>query len=93
MQADSRQTDFCTYLSAILLSGLLLNAIAGWWWADPAAGLVMVPIIGKEGLTDSGVWCVAMIAGAAETLHRHSGTLIFWALRVLPPPLPRTAGA
>jgi divalent metal cation (Fe/Co/Zn/Cd) transporter len=50
MQADSRQTDFCTYLSAILLGGLLLNAVAGWWWADPAAGLVMVPIIAKEGV-------------------------------------------
>jgi divalent metal cation (Fe/Co/Zn/Cd) transporter len=50
MQADSRQTDFCTYLSAILLGGLLLNAVLGWWWADPIAGLVMVPIIAKEGL-------------------------------------------
>jgi divalent metal cation (Fe/Co/Zn/Cd) transporter len=49
MKADSRQTDFCTYLSAILLGGLLLNALFGWWWADPAAGLLMVPIIGKEG--------------------------------------------
>jgi len=50
MQADSRQTDFCTCLSGILLGGLLLNALLGWWWADPAAGLVMVPIIGKEGV-------------------------------------------
>ena len=50
MQADSRQTDFCTYLSAILLGGLLLNAVLGWWWADPVAGLVMVPIIAKEGV-------------------------------------------
>src|SRR5580765_6225371 len=50
MQADSRQADFCTYLSAILLAGLLLNAVAGWWWADPVAGLVMVPIIAKEGV-------------------------------------------
>jgi divalent metal cation (Fe/Co/Zn/Cd) transporter len=49
MKADSRQTDFCTYLSAILLGGLLLNALLGWWWADPVAGLVMVPIIAKEG--------------------------------------------
>jgi divalent metal cation (Fe/Co/Zn/Cd) transporter len=63
MQADSRQTDFCTYLSAILLGGLLLNAIAGWWWADPVAGLVMVPIIAKEGGTDSGGRRVATIAG------------------------------
>jgi divalent metal cation (Fe/Co/Zn/Cd) transporter len=50
MRADSRQTDFCTYLSAILLCGLLLNALQGWWWADPVAGLVMVPIIAKEGV-------------------------------------------
>jgi divalent metal cation (Fe/Co/Zn/Cd) transporter len=50
MKADSRQTDFCTYLSAILLGGLLLNALLGWWWADPVAGFVMVPIIAKEGI-------------------------------------------
>jgi len=50
MNADARQTDFCVYLSAILLSGLLLNAALGWWWADPAAALIMVPIIATEGL-------------------------------------------
>ena len=50
MNADSIQADFCTYLSAILLGSLLLNALLGWWWADPVAGLVMVPIIGKEGV-------------------------------------------
>ena len=50
MNADSRQADFCTYLSAILLGGLLLNALFGWWWADPVAGIVMVPIIAKEGV-------------------------------------------
>jgi divalent metal cation (Fe/Co/Zn/Cd) transporter len=50
MQADSRQTDFCTYLSAILLVGLVLNAVLGWWWADPVAGIVMVPIIAREGV-------------------------------------------
>jgi divalent metal cation (Fe/Co/Zn/Cd) transporter len=50
MSADSKQADFCTYLSAILLGGLLLNAVLGWWWADPVAGLVMVPIIAKEGI-------------------------------------------
>jgi divalent metal cation (Fe/Co/Zn/Cd) transporter len=48
--AEARQTLFCTYLSAILLGGLLLNAAVGWWWADPLAALVMVPIIAKEGL-------------------------------------------
>jgi divalent metal cation (Fe/Co/Zn/Cd) transporter len=50
MQADSRQTDICAYLSAILLGGLVLNATLGWWWADPVAGLAMVPLITREGL-------------------------------------------
>ena len=50
MHADAKQTEFCTYLSAILLAGLLLNALFGFWWADPAAGLIMVPIIAKEGI-------------------------------------------
>jgi divalent metal cation (Fe/Co/Zn/Cd) transporter len=50
MHADSRQTDICAYLSAILLGGLTLNAVFGWWWADPVAALVMVPIIAKEGV-------------------------------------------
>jgi divalent metal cation (Fe/Co/Zn/Cd) transporter len=49
MNADARQTDFCVYLSAILLVGLLLNAAFGWWWADPIAALTMAPIIAKEG--------------------------------------------
>ena len=50
MNADARQTEFCTYLSAILLAGLLLNAVFGLWWADPVAGLIMVPIIAEEGV-------------------------------------------
>jgi divalent metal cation (Fe/Co/Zn/Cd) transporter len=50
MKADSRQTDICAYLSAILLIGLGLNALFGWWWADPAAALIMIPIIAKEGV-------------------------------------------
>ncbi len=49
LQADSRQTDICAYLSAVLLLGLLLNAAFRWWWADPVAGLVMVPLIAYEG--------------------------------------------
>jgi len=49
MKADAKQTDFCVYLSAILLAGLMLNAALGWWWADPACALVMTPIIAKEG--------------------------------------------
>jgi divalent metal cation (Fe/Co/Zn/Cd) transporter len=50
LEADATQTALCTYLSAILLGGLLLNALAGWWWADPVAALVMLPIIVREGL-------------------------------------------
>ena len=50
MHADAKQTEFCTYLSAILLTGLLLNAPFGLWWADPVAALIMVPIIAKEGI-------------------------------------------
>jgi divalent metal cation (Fe/Co/Zn/Cd) transporter len=50
MHADAKQTEFCIYLSAILLVGLVLNAFFGWWWADPFAALIMVPIIAKEGL-------------------------------------------
>jgi divalent metal cation (Fe/Co/Zn/Cd) transporter len=50
MHADAKQTEFCTYLSAILLLGLLLNAFFGIWWADPLAALIMVPIIANEGI-------------------------------------------
>ena len=49
LEADSRQTDICAWLSAILLVGLAVNALLGWWWADPLAALVMVPIIAREG--------------------------------------------
>jgi divalent metal cation (Fe/Co/Zn/Cd) transporter len=50
LAAESRQTMLCTYLSAILLGGLILNAALGWWWADPIAALVMVPIIARDGI-------------------------------------------
>ena len=49
LEADARQSSICAYLAAILLGGLALNALFGWWWADPLAALVMVPIIAKEG--------------------------------------------
>ncbi|MGM7645160.1 cation transporter [Nocardia sp. JW2] len=48
--ADSKQTLLCTYLSAVLLVGLLLNSLFGWSWADPIAGLVIAAIAVKEGL-------------------------------------------
>ena len=49
LRADAAQTSLCAYLSVIALAGVALNAFAGWWWADPVAALVMVPIIAGEG--------------------------------------------
>jgi divalent metal cation (Fe/Co/Zn/Cd) transporter len=48
--ADSTQTVLCTYLSAILLVGLVLNAWLGWSWADPVAGLVIAAVAAREGV-------------------------------------------
>lgn len=48
--ADSTQTLLCTYLSGVLLAGLLLNTLLGWWWADPAAGLVIAAVALREGI-------------------------------------------
>ena len=50
LHSDSRQADFCAYLSAILLVGLALQFGFGWWWIDPLAALIMVPIIAHEGV-------------------------------------------
>ena len=50
LTAEAAQTALCTYLSAILLVGLGLNAWLGWWWADPVAALAMIPIIAREGV-------------------------------------------
>lgn len=47
--ADSKQTLLCTYLSAVLLVGLLANATLGWWWADPVAALGIAAVAVKEG--------------------------------------------
>ena len=48
--ADSKQTLLCTYLSAVLLAGLLLNSTLGWWWADAGAALVIAGIAVREGV-------------------------------------------
>ncbi len=48
--AEAGQNMVCAYLSVALLAGLLLNALAGWWWADPAAALVIAAVAGREGL-------------------------------------------
>ncbi|WP_427006716.1 cation transporter [Pseudarthrobacter sp. H2] len=51
--ADSKQTLLCTYLSAVLLVGLVLNSTLGWWWADAGAALVIAAIAVREGIS---VW-------------------------------------
>lgn len=50
LAADAVETLVCAWLSIILLIGLGVNAIWGWWWADPAAGLIMAGFIIKEGM-------------------------------------------
>ncbi len=50
LESEATQTSLCAYLSAIALAGVALNALLGWWWADPVAALVMVPIIVREGI-------------------------------------------
>jgi divalent metal cation (Fe/Co/Zn/Cd) transporter len=50
LEADAMQTSLCAYLSVIALAGVALNALLGWWWADPVSALAMVPIIALEGV-------------------------------------------
>lgn len=50
LQADATETSLCVWLSAILLAGLGLNALFGWWWADPLAGLAIVYVAAREGI-------------------------------------------
>jgi divalent metal cation (Fe/Co/Zn/Cd) transporter len=54
LRAEARETLACSYLSFALLLGLLANAALGWWWSDPAAALLMVPWLVKEGLEGVG---------------------------------------
>jgi divalent metal cation (Fe/Co/Zn/Cd) transporter len=50
LQADAAETILCVWLSGILLAGLGLNALVGWWWADPVAALGVVYVAGREGV-------------------------------------------
>lgn len=50
LRADAYETITCAWLSVTTLAGLALNAGFGWWWADPAAGLLLVPLIGREAI-------------------------------------------
>ena len=54
LRAEAKETLACSYLSFTLLLGLVAHAVAGWWWADPLAALLMVPWLIKEGLEGFG---------------------------------------
>jgi divalent metal cation (Fe/Co/Zn/Cd) transporter len=49
LKADAAETQLCTYLSAVVLVGLAANALVGWWWMDPVAGLVVAAVAVREG--------------------------------------------
>nr|WP_133787661.1 cation transporter [Kribbella sp. VKM Ac-2571] len=62
--ADSTQTLLCTYLSAVLLVGLVLNATLGWSWADPIAGLLIAAVAVREGIEAwQGKGCCSPLGG------------------------------
>ena len=66
--ADSQQTLLCTYLSAAVLVGLALNAVLGWWWADPVAALALAVLAIKEGRAAwRGDLCCAPVPAAGES--------------------------
>jgi divalent metal cation (Fe/Co/Zn/Cd) transporter len=70
--ADSKQTLLCTYLSAVLLAGLVLNSTLGWWWADAGAALVIAGIAVREGINAwrGDVCCTVPNSGAG---HEEAG--------------------
>ena len=70
LRAEAKETLACSYLSLTLLLGLVANAIAGWWWADPAAAFCMVPWLVKEGM--EGVRGEHCEAGCREEGERDS---------------------
>ena len=68
--ADSKQTLLCTYLSGVLLVGLVLNSALGWWWADPVVGLVVAGLAvreGREAWRGEACACIPALDGAAHS--------------------------
>jgi divalent metal cation (Fe/Co/Zn/Cd) transporter len=70
--ADGTQTLLCTYLSAVLLVGLLLNSALGWYWADPLSGMVIAGIAAREGIQAwRGDDCCSVGAGGPAVIDAH----------------------
>lgn len=71
--ADSKQTLLCTYLSAVLLVGLLLNATLGWSWADPIAAMVIALVAVREGINAwKGDTCCPAPINAKVAVSQHA---------------------
>jgi len=77
--ADSKQTLICTYLSAAVLIGLVLNSLFGWWWADAIAGLVIAAFAIREGLEawrgDACATSVGMLLEDEDDDEHHHSTI------------------
>ena len=73
--ADSKQTLLCTYLSAVLLIGLVLNSTLGWWWADAGAALVIAAVAVREGINAwrGDVCCAVPAAAVTDESSEDSG--------------------
>lgn len=70
--ADSKQTLICTYLSAAVLVGLVVNSLFGWWWADAIAGLVIAAFAIREGIEAwRGDACATSVGMLLEDEHDH----------------------
>ncbi|ABM06316.1 cation diffusion facilitator family transporter [Paenarthrobacter aurescens] len=69
--ADSKQTLLCTYLSAVLLIGLVLNSTLGWWWADAGAALVIAGIAVREGIN---AWKGEACCAIPDADHGHANS-------------------
>ncbi|WP_446723861.1 cation transporter [Microbacterium sp. CPCC 204701] len=73
--ADSKQTLICSYISAAVLIGLVVNATFGWWWVDAIAGLVIAAFAVREGLEawrgDACATSVGMLLEDDEDGHEH----------------------
>jgi len=66
LRADAYETIACSWLSLTTLTGLLLNALLGWWWADPLAALALVPLVVREGLEG---WKADGCCGSAQEIE------------------------
>ena len=89
-KSESRQTMLCAYLSAALLIGLGLNALVGWWWADPVTALLIAGVAVKEGRDSwrGEAWCAAPHRRSAPSSAPAAMRTVAPDLRPEPPPTP-----